>query len=188
MTKKSTPTGPNQKPYNTQQKGFRFWEVPDEAPDTYNALEDDTLPYGLQAHSDIGHSVGSYRYISQMTPFEKMWLAQKGISKTGLEQLKNTAALDYDQLAGALAVTRATLINKKGAARFSSGLSEKIIGLADIYSYGYEVFDNEASFNAWVFRPNKALGGQTPYALLNNQFGREAIKSLIGRIAYGVYS
>jgi putative toxin-antitoxin system antitoxin component (TIGR02293 family) len=126
--------------------------------------------------------------ISQMTPIEKMQIVRAGISKTDLEYLKNTASLDYDQLAWALSVTRATLINKKGKEKFSGSLSERIVSLADIYSYGYEVFDDDNKFNNWMLRPNRALGGEAPYNLLDNQYGREEVKNLIGRIDYGVYS
>jgi putative toxin-antitoxin system antitoxin component (TIGR02293 family) len=128
------------------------------------------------------------RALNQLTPLEKSDLVKQGISKKDLEHLKKTANLDYDQLSQALAVTRATLINKKGKAKFSLSISEKIISLADIYAFGYEVFEEVALFNAWVFRPNRALGGLTPFSLLDNQYGREEIKNLIGRIAYGVYS
>jgi putative toxin-antitoxin system antitoxin component (TIGR02293 family) len=67
-------------------------------------------------------------------------------------------------------------------------ISEKIIGVADIYSYGYEVFEDEARFNDWIFQSNKALGGLSPYELLDNQYGREEVRNVIGRIDYGVYS
>jgi putative toxin-antitoxin system antitoxin component (TIGR02293 family) len=87
-----------------------------------------------------------------------------------------------------LSVSRATLINKKDKEKFGSALSEKIVSLADIYSYGYEVFEEEGRFNQWMFRANRALGGQSPYDLIDNQFGREEVKDLIGRIDYGVYS
>ncbi len=133
-------------------------------------------------------SIPAKKSISQMTPIEKVGLIRAGISKKDLEYLKSTAELDYDQLAWALSVTRATLINKKGTEKFSSSLSERIVSLADIYSYGYEVFDDDDKFNAWILRPNKALGGQAPYDLLDNQYGREEVKNLIGRIDYGVYS
>ncbi|WP_315823814.1 antitoxin Xre/MbcA/ParS toxin-binding domain-containing protein [Paraflavitalea speifideaquila] len=65
-------------------------------------------------------------------------------------------------LAIALAVTRATLISKKGSEKFNPALSERILDLASLYSYGYEVFEDEALFNKWMFRPNMALGGQAP--------------------------
>ncbi|MCU7548551.1 DUF2384 domain-containing protein [Chitinophagaceae bacterium LB-8] len=125
---------------------------------------------------------------SKMTTFEKIDLVDHGIPKKDLERLKEVADLDYDQLAKVLSVTRATLINKKGEDRFNTTLSEKILSLADIYSYGYEVFEDDQRFNEWIFHPNKALGGQAPYDLLDTQFGREEIKNLIGRIDYGVYS
>jgi putative toxin-antitoxin system antitoxin component (TIGR02293 family) len=166
--------------------GFSF-----EEPIPHNQLNEDYIgiaPQYLANQAPSRISTTSFRPISQMSPFEKMGLIKKGISKKDLEHLKNTAALDYDQLAEALAVTRATLINKKGLEKFSSSISEKIVSLADIYSFGYEVFEDEEKFNSWVLKPNQALGGQPPYALLNNQFGREEIRNLIGRIAYGVYS
>ncbi len=140
------------------------------------------------AHTGISGRNAAPRSISQMTAMEKAGMIKLGVSKKELEHLKDTASLDYDQLARALAVTRATLINKKGREKFSFSLSEKIISLADIYSYGYEVFDEPDAFNAWIFRPNKAIGGELPFNLLNNQYGREEIKNLIGRIEYGVYS
>ncbi|HEY0678681.1 MAG TPA: antitoxin Xre/MbcA/ParS toxin-binding domain-containing protein [Chitinophagaceae bacterium] len=124
----------------------------------------------------------------KMTSFEKIEIIEEGISKKALENLKEKASLDYDQLSQVLNVARATLINKKGNDKFSKDVSDKILGLASIYSYGYEVFEDRDRFNSWVFRPNQALGGQAPFDLLHNTFGREEVKNLIGRIDYGVYS
>src|SRR3954447_22340958 len=125
---------------------------------------------------------------SNMTALEKMQLARTGISKQDLEQLKQTTGLDYDNLAKGLAVTKATLFSKKGEEKFSADLSERIVSLADVYSYGYAVFEDVEHFNAWMHRPNGALGGLAPYTIIDNQFGREEVKDLIGRIEYGVYS
>lgn len=125
---------------------------------------------------------------SQMTGFEKMHIVREGVSKNDLELLKRKTALDYTMLAKALSVTRATLINKKKNEKFNAGLSEKILGMADLYSYGFEVFEDEDRFTQWMSKPNKALGGEAPYDLIDNQFGREEVKNLIGRIDYGVYS
>jgi putative toxin-antitoxin system antitoxin component (TIGR02293 family) len=125
---------------------------------------------------------------SQLTGFEKMHIVRDGVSKNDLELLKRKTALDYTMLAKALSVTRATLINKKKNEKFNAGLSEKILGMADLYSYGFEVFEDEDRFNQWMSKPNKALNGKAPYDLIDNQFGREEVKNLIGRIDYGIYS
>jgi putative toxin-antitoxin system antitoxin component (TIGR02293 family) len=124
----------------------------------------------------------------QMTAMEKMVMVDRGVTKKDLESLKAKTDLDYDELAQVLSVGRATLINKKGTDKFSPPLSEKIVGLADLYSYGYEVFEDSERFNQWMLRPNKALGGRAPYDLIHNQFGREEVRNVIGRIEYGVFS
>ena len=125
---------------------------------------------------------------SDLTPFEKMHVVREGVSKKDLEILKAKTNMDYTSLAKALSVTRATLINKKGSERFNPSLSERIVSLADIYSFGFEIFEDEALFNQWMQKPNKALGGEIPLDVIDNQFGREEVKNVIGRIAYGVYS
>lgn len=125
---------------------------------------------------------------SQMTSIEKMDATRQGISKTALEELKNKAGFDYDQLSTVLGVARTTLINKKGHEKFPQLLSENIMSLADLYSFGYEVFGNQQEFNRWIFEPIPALGQQAPYTFLDSQYGREEVRNIIGRIAYGVHS
>jgi putative toxin-antitoxin system antitoxin component (TIGR02293 family) len=122
------------------------------------------------------------------TTIEKMEISKEGITKMQLEILKSVADLDYGTLAGLLSVTRATLINKKKEERFIGPLSERIVSLADLYAYGKKVFGEAERFNAWMNDPNRALGGKTPLELIDNQFGREEVKNIIGRIGWGVYS
>lgn len=141
-----------------------------------------------QAYNAIIFGKANGKPESRMTPLEKMETLRLGVTKTDLVKLKSRTELDYDKLAKALSVTRATLINKKGVEKFNPTLSERIIGLADIYSYGYEVFEDTDRFNQWMFRANQALGGKAPYDVIDNQFGREEVKNIIGRIDYGVYS
>ena len=75
----------------------------------------------------------------EMTSYQKMQIVRGGITKTYLTKLKEETSLDYDALAQALSVTRSTLINKKGDQKFSDHISERIIAVAEIYSFGYEV-------------------------------------------------
>jgi putative toxin-antitoxin system antitoxin component (TIGR02293 family) len=119
---------------------------------------------------------------------EKLELLQKGVSKKDLEQFKELSGLDYDALARLLNVTRATLINKKGAAKFSITIAERIIALVDLYAIGFDIFESVPPFNAWMSRTNRALGGKSPLELSENQFGREEVKNILGRIEFGVHS
>ena len=167
-------------------KNKSYQETDDD--ETINIVSEPAEAISRSYRFDVILANASKKPESQLTCFEKMHIVRDGVSKNDLELLKSKTALDYTMLAKALAVTRATLINKKRNEKFNAGLSEKILGMADLYSYGFEVFEDENRFNQWMSKPNKALGGQAPYDLIDNQFGREEVKNLIGRIDYGVYS
>ncbi|HEY0040749.1 MAG TPA: MbcA/ParS/Xre antitoxin family protein, partial [Flavisolibacter sp.] len=71
--------------------------------------------------------------------------------------------------------------------KFDQYISERIFLLADLYSYGYEAFENKENFNQWMKTGNRSLGGITPLSLLDTLYGLEEVKHLIGRIEYGVF-
>jgi len=130
----------------------------------------------------IGHGKG------RTTSVDKMEMARQGITKRELEAVKELTALNYEKMAKVLSVTRATLINKKNDQRFNTPVSERIVGLADLYAYGIKVFGDSETFNEWMNHANRALGGKKPMEMIDNQYGREEVKHVIGRIEYGVYS
>ncbi|HLA59396.1 MAG TPA: antitoxin Xre/MbcA/ParS toxin-binding domain-containing protein [Puia sp.] len=140
-------------------------------------------------NSQTGKFVEQLDYSKSIpTTMEKMEISKEGITKKELELLKTITDLDYATMAKILSVTRATLINKKKEERFNGPLSERIVGLADLYAYGKKVFGDPERFNAWMSDPNKALGGKMPLEIIDNQYGREEVKNILGRIEYGVYS
>ena len=126
--------------------------------------------------------------VYQWSSFDKIDAIKNGISKAELESLKEQSALDYDTLAAVLNVGKATLHNKKGKEKFDQYISERIFLLADLYSFGYEVFEDKDRFNRWMKAENAALGGDAPISLLDTMYGMEEVKHLIGRIEFGVYS
>ena len=126
--------------------------------------------------------------VYQWSSYDKIDAIKNGISKEELEALKNSSELDYDTLATILNVTKATLHNKKGKDKFDQYISERIFLLADLYSYGYEVFENRNRFNQWMKTENRSLGGVIPLHLLDTLYGFQEVKHLIGRIEYGIYS
>lgn len=126
--------------------------------------------------------------IHQWSSYQKIDTIKEGISKSELENLKEQTELDYETLSKVLAVTKATLHNKKGRERFDAFVSERILLLADIYSYGYAVFKEKEKFNRWMKSPIRALGYGRPIDLCDTVYGIDEVKNLIGRIEYGVYS
>jgi len=126
--------------------------------------------------------------LHQWNTFEKIEAIKEGVTKEQLENLKDKAELDYDTLARVLNVAKATLHNKKGKAKFDQYISERIFLVADLYSFGYEIFGNRLKFNSWMKSEIKALGYVTPLSLIDTLYGIGEVKNMIGRIAYGIIS
>ena len=125
--------------------------------------------------------------IPSMDTGQKINLIRDGVSKNDLEVIKEQSDLDYDTLSTILAVSRATLINKKGIEKFDSATSERILLLADTLAYGQSVFEDKHRFNTWMKTSNKSLGDKPPLALMDTLYGIQEIKKLIGRIEYGIF-
>lgn len=125
--------------------------------------------------------------IPLMDTGEKITLIRNGVSKNDLEDIKEHSGLDYDTLSKILAVSRATLINKKGLEKFDTATSERILLLADTLSYGESVFEDRDRFNRWMKSSNKALGNRAPIEMMDTVYGIQEVKKMIGRIEYGVF-
>lgn len=66
--------------------------------------------------------------------------------------------------------------------------TEKIIELAEVTSFGMEVFDSPEQFYLWLNTPSFALNNMKPFELLMNSYGKEMVMSEINRIEYGIFA
>lgn len=125
--------------------------------------------------------------VYQADSFSKIDLIRLGITRDEVDHFKYRADLDYELLAKMLHVTKATLFNRKGNQRFDSSLSERLMALKDLYSYGYSVMGGRSRFNKWMKTENMALQ-RKPVDLADTLYGIQEIRKIIGRMDYGVYS
>jgi len=155
-----------------------------------NQDHSDSLTHQEQSDNNAAganaHQPGLFEF-SALSSEKKIGIIKKGISKNQLEEIKKEANLDYDTLSNLLAVSRTTLIKKKGDEKFDQPTSERIMLIADLVSYGYEVFESKALFNQWMKAPNKALGGKAPLTIIDTLYGLQEVKKELGRIAHSVY-
>jgi putative toxin-antitoxin system antitoxin component (TIGR02293 family) len=130
---------------------------------------------------------GQIRTVHQIPAAKKISMIKNGVSKNELNEIKEESDLDYDTLSNILSVSRAKLINKKGAEKFDQATSERIMLLADVIAYGQSVFEDKDAFNEWMKKTNMALGSKTPLELMDTLYGIQEVKKEIGRIEYGVF-
>ena len=63
--------------------------------------------------------------------------------------------------------------------------SDRLYRLARIVALAKHYLGNEEAAHRWLKRPNRALGGRTPLALIDTELGARAVENVLGRIAYG---
>lgn len=148
-----------------------------------NTLEEPKPKYTTRTPSKPS---GPFNFESLTSQF-KIGIIKNGITKTQLEAIKSETDFDYHTLSTLLAVSRTTLIKKKGEEKFDQPTSERIMLLAELLSYGRDVFESKELFNIWLKNPSSAMSGKAPLELLDTLYGIEEVKKELGRIEYGVY-
>ncbi len=138
----------------------------------------------MQESADLAHKLSDLYRLSSAT---KIGYIKRGISKLYLVGIKDAINLDYDTLGRILSVSRAKLLSKKPEEKFDQLTSERIMLLADVFSYGLVVFEDRDRLTAWLKRPSKALGDKSPIDMMDTLYGIQEVKNELGRIEYGVY-
>jgi len=80
-----------------------------------------------------------------------------------------------------------TLARRKAAGRLDPHESERVVRLAEVAAWAGEIFGEEGA-RQWLEEPNRALGGATPMTMLDTDVGADAVRDVLGRIEYGVFS
>jgi putative toxin-antitoxin system antitoxin component (TIGR02293 family) len=65
--------------------------------------------------------------------------------------------------------------------------SERLSMLNDLTSYGVEVFEIQGEFNKWLRLPLRELSDNSPLNSLDTATGFTRVKTILGRIEYGIY-
>lgn len=115
-------------------------------------------------------------------------VARTGLTKENFQCLKFYTNLDVETLAGILAITSRTIQRKKNREKFQPETSERMLGLAEVYAEGADVFGDKIKFQNWMEVATQAFGGRTPLSLMDTLYGRQMVMDELGRIAYGVFS
>ena len=60
--------------------------------------------------------------------------------------------------------------------------------ISNLYDRAIEVLGDQERAEAWLKKPNKALGMKTPLQYADTELGAREVENLLGRLEYGVFS
>ncbi len=115
-------------------------------------------------------------------------LARKGLTVKQLNQILDFAKISLKQVSTMLSMSERQLSRYEEDKIFKRDISAHLIQITELYRFGYEVFEDEIKFQAWMNSEIRALGGQKPINLLDTPFGINDVRNIIGRLEYSVYS
>ena len=110
---------------------------------------------------------------------------REGFPPAVVEELMRASGLTLKELATALDLSPRSLQRRRRSGRLARYESDRLYRLARIVALANEFLGNHERAVRWLKRPNRALGGISPVAALDTEWGARQVENILGRIAYG---
>jgi putative toxin-antitoxin system antitoxin component (TIGR02293 family) len=110
---------------------------------------------------------------------------REGFPQTVIAELMEAADLSIKELAACLDLSARSLQRRRRQGRLAQYESDRIYRLARIVALAKSALGGRAAATRWLKRPNRALGGQPPLAMIDTELGARAVENVLGRIAFG---
>ncbi|WP_316738489.1 MbcA/ParS/Xre antitoxin family protein [Pedobacter aquatilis] len=121
--------------------------------------------------------------------YDLVLLSIAGVSKATAESVISFSGMTKKNFVeDVLNLSIKTLERKKSEDKLDKRSSSIIIEVAKVLEHTYQVFDHKEKVERWLSKPNKALHGNPPLALLSTPTGIGMVEDVLYRIEEGVYS
>lgn len=144
-------------------------------------METETIAEVLGGRKVLGKAVTK--------PDDLAQLVRKGLPAISISALADTLHVGNGILGQKLGIPQRTLTRRlTRASRLTPAESDRTVRMARVYANAVEMIGDREKAIAWLGTPNRALGGDKPFDLLDTDMGARMVEDILGRIAYGVYS
>ena len=93
--------------------------------------------------------------------------------------------LSIKELAACLDLSARSLQRRRREGRLARYESDRLYRLARIVALAKSSLGGRDAAIRWLKRPNRALGGKAPLAIIDTEPGACAVENVLGRIAFG---
>ncbi|WP_341836110.1 MbcA/ParS/Xre antitoxin family protein [Chitinophaga pollutisoli] len=128
-----------------------------------------------------------FRQFSELSLSEREKKSLEGVTKWELITIKVLLKLDFPTLSKLLNVTERAIYSYHPDEVISPIISDKILGIIEVYSYGYFIIGNINVRCDWMLNPNPRLNNQPPVDVLCTHSGLLEVRSLLTEMLTGQY-
>jgi putative toxin-antitoxin system antitoxin component (TIGR02293 family) len=113
-----------------------------------------------------------------------------GLPVAEFDALREILGLTIEELAQKVGISVATIARRRhDRAPLDPAHGDRVVRYARLYWLAAQLFDyQEETARAWLRRPARALGGETPLDYAETEPGAREVENLIGRLEHGVYT
>ena len=132
-----------------------------------------------------------FRTAKRKTGLDVIKALREGLSYRAFERVTRLMELQEKELSllVMLGYSRRTAQRVRSEQRrLEAPYADRLFRMARVIARATEVLESEEKARKWLFRENRALGGQKPFELLDTKVGADEVERVLGRIEHGVFS
>lgn len=113
---------------------------------------------------------------------------RKGLPFRAFEQFVATTSLSAADAATLVNIPTRTLTRRKQSGRLEPDESDRLLRASRVVGRTIELFEGDRdAAKEWLSRPQRALGGATPFDLARTEVGALAVERLVDQIEHGIF-
>jgi putative toxin-antitoxin system antitoxin component (TIGR02293 family) len=113
---------------------------------------------------------------------------RRGLPFASLSALASALELDAHDVDAVLGLPARTLARRQHARQLSAAESDRLYRVAFVAQLASSALGGVGQARAWMRRPNRGLGGATPFSLLDTGVGCRQVEEALLRLNHGVYA
>lgn len=128
------------------------------------------------------------RNIDVNNSFDYIELSRKGLRVKQLHDILDYINISTKELAKIISLSERQINRYKEDDVLRTDISAQLIQIVELYTKGYELFEDQKKFQRWMNSEIQGLGNVRPISLLDTIFGIQLVVNELGRLEHGVYS
>lgn len=113
---------------------------------------------------------------------------RQGLPFSAFESVATQLEMAPQQMTQVLGIPLRTLARRKTEHRFTPQESDRLYRVTRAVSMATEVLGNVDKGRRWLKSPNRALGGEVPFDLLDTEIGAHQVEEVLVRLNHGIFS
>ncbi len=119
---------------------------------------------------------------------EAVALIRSGVSAAVVARFAETMELPKARVFELLGISERNIPRRVAEGTLKPIESDRFYRLARALALAEEAIGDAAKARAWLKRPNRALGGETPFDFLDTEAGAQEVENVLQQIKHGVFA